>query len=104
MSTYAHVAELPLKIEGYALEGLARQVSSGFERRTTIIRLHGAGEEGLGEDVTYGADDQGRQQDTGPVLDLAGEWTLDSFSEQLGALDTFPAQAPNFEVYRNYRR
>jgi hypothetical protein len=104
MSTYAHVAELPLTIEGYALEGLARQVSSGFERRTTVIRLNGAGEEGLGEDVTYDADDQGRQQETGPVLDLAGEWTFDAFSEHLGSLDTFPAQAPAFEVYRNYRR
>jgi hypothetical protein len=104
MSTYEHVAELPLTIEGYALEGIARQVSSGFERLTTTIRLYGSGEEGLGEDVTYDADDQRRQQEAGPVLDLAGEWTFDSFSEHLGSLDTFPVQAPKFPVYRNYRR
>jgi hypothetical protein len=104
MSTYRHVADLPLVIEDYALEDLRRVVTSGFERRTTVIRLRGAGEEGVGEDVTYEAEDQARQQDLGPVLPLAGEWTLDSFSEHLGGLDTFPAQAPKFDVYRNYRR
>ena len=104
MSTYERVADLPLEIDGYSLEGHARTVSSGFERRTTVVRLHGGGEEGLGEDVTYEADDQRRQQEAGPVLDLTGEWTFDSFSEHLGSLDTFPVQAPKFPVYRNYRR
>jgi hypothetical protein len=104
MSTYAHVADLPLTIESYSLERLSRTVSSGFERVTTVIRLRGGGEEGVGEDVTYDADDQTRQQELGPVLELAGDWTFDSFSEHLGALDAFPAQEPKFPVYRNYRR
>jgi hypothetical protein len=104
MSTYAHVADLPLVIEGYELEGMSRTVSSGFERLSTAIRLHGAGEEGIGEDVTYEADDHRRQQELGPVLELAGDWTFDSFSQQLDGLDTFPAQAPKFDVYRSYRR
>ena len=43
MSTYARVADLPLEIEGYGLEGHARVVSSGFERRTTEIRIRGGG-------------------------------------------------------------
>jgi L-alanine-DL-glutamate epimerase-like enolase superfamily enzyme len=104
MSTYERVADLPLKIEGYALEGLTRTVSSGFERITTVIRLRGGGEEGVGEDVTYEADDQRAQQERGPYLPLAGEWTFDSFSQHLGELDTFPAGPPAFEVRRNYRR
>ena len=104
MSTYERVADLPLTIEGYELEGLTRTVSSGFERVTTVIRLRGGGEEGLGEDVTYEADDQRAQQERGPVLPLAGEWTFASFSRHLGELDTFPAGAPSFEVRRNYRR
>jgi hypothetical protein len=104
MSTYERVADLPLKIEGYALEGLTRTVSSGFERITTVIRLRGGGEEGVGEDVTYEADDQRAQQERGPDLPLAGEWTFDSFSRHVGELDTFPAGAPAFEVRRNYRR
>jgi hypothetical protein len=104
MSTYARVADLPLTIEGYTLEGLSRQVSSGFERLSTVFRLHGGGEEGVGEDVTYEADDHRRQLELGPVLELTGEWTVDSFSRHLDTLDTFPAQAPAFPVYRNYRR
>ena len=104
MSTYERVADLPLTIDDYALEGLTRTVSSGFERVTTVIRLRAGGEEGLGEDVTYEADDQRAQQERGPVLPLAGEWTFASFSQHLGELDTFPAGAPAFEVRRNYRR
>jgi L-alanine-DL-glutamate epimerase-like enolase superfamily enzyme len=104
MSTYERVADLPLEISEYALEGLVKTVSSGFERVTTVIRLRGGGEDGAGEDVTYGADDQRAQQEHGPVLPLAGSWTVDSFSRHLGELDTFPAAAPSTEVFRNYRR
>jgi hypothetical protein len=104
MSTYERVADLPLTIDDYALEGLSRTVSSGFERLTTVIRLRGRGEEGVGEDVTYEGALQLAQQEHGPVLPLAGEWTFDSFSEHLGALDLFPAGPPDRDVYRNYRR
>ncbi len=103
MSTYERVADLPLTIDGYALEGLKRSVSSGFERLTTVIRLRGGGEEGVGEDVTYEGDDHIAQQEHGPVLPLAGEWTFDSFSQHLGTLDLFPAGAPKFPVFRTYR-
>jgi len=51
---------LPLEVDGYELEGLQREVSSEFTRRTTVVRLHGAGETGAGEDVTYDADEQAR--------------------------------------------
>jgi L-alanine-DL-glutamate epimerase-like enolase superfamily enzyme len=104
MSTYERVADLPLTIDDYALEGLSMTVSSGFERLTTVIRLRGGGEEGLGEDVTYDAELQTAQQEHGPVLPLAGEWTFHSFSEHLAELDLFPAGAPDRDVYRNYRR
>jgi L-alanine-DL-glutamate epimerase-like enolase superfamily enzyme len=104
MSTYERVAGLPLTIDGYALEGLQKTVSSGFERLTTVIRLRGDGEEGVGEDVTYEGDDHRRQQAHGPVLPLAGEWTFDSFAAHLAQLDLFPAQAPGWDVFHNYRR
>jgi hypothetical protein len=79
-------------------------VSSGFERLTTVIRLRGGGEEGVGEDVTYEGELHLAQQEHGPRLPLAGEWTFDSFSEHLGKTDLFPAGPPDREVYRNYRR
>src|SRR4051795_13505897 len=104
MSTYERVADLPLEIDDYALEGLSATVSSGFERLTTVIRLRGGGEEGAGEDVTYEGDDHVAQQEHGPVLALDGEWTFESFSQHLGTIDLFPAGAPKFPVFRNYRR
>jgi L-alanine-DL-glutamate epimerase-like enolase superfamily enzyme len=104
MSTYERVADLPLSIDGYALDGLSRTVSSGFERLTTVIRLHGNGDEGVGEDVTYDGTLHTAQQEYGPKLPLAGEWTFDAFSEHLGTLDLFPAGAPDRDVFRHYRR
>jgi hypothetical protein len=104
MSTYDGIANLPVRIDGYELDGLSRIVSSGFERLSTVIRLQGAGEEGAGEDVTYEADEHRILQQRGPELPLAGDWTFGSFSEHLGALDLFPAGAPKWPVFVNYRR
>ena len=104
MSLYERVADLPLRVDGYALDRLARTVSSGFERVSTVITLEGAGERGAGEDVTYEPEAQDAQQAAGPVLQLAGDWTFATFSAQLGALDLFPGYTPQQEAYRSYRR
>jgi L-alanine-DL-glutamate epimerase-like enolase superfamily enzyme len=104
MALYDAIAQLQLKIDGYRLERLSRVVSSGFERVSTVFVLEGAGETGKGEDVTYDADDQEAQIAAGPVLELAGEWTFDAFSEHLATLDTFPGRTPQQAVYRAYRR
>ena len=48
MSLYDAVAELPLEVEDYGLDVSSLDVSSGFTRKTTTIRLSGAGEEGFG--------------------------------------------------------
>jgi L-alanine-DL-glutamate epimerase-like enolase superfamily enzyme len=92
MSTYAKLAEIPLEVEGYDLEPLEQAVSSDFTRATTVIHLRGAGHEGVGEDVTYDALDHVALQEAGPVLDLAGSWTLGSFFDHVGALDLFPVE------------
>jgi hypothetical protein len=96
------LADLPLRIEGYDLEGLTRDVSSAFTRVSTVIRMHGGGEEGVGEDVTYDAEDHEVLQATGTVLPLAGEWTLGSFCDHVEALDLWP-QPPRREPSRLYR-
>jgi hypothetical protein len=103
MPLYDTVSGLPLEVEAYALEGLARDISTDFTRRTTVVRLQGGGHEGIGEDVTYDGDDQGRLQEAGPVQPLAGSWTFASFSKLLGELDLFP-EPPSADVYRSYRR
>jgi L-alanine-DL-glutamate epimerase-like enolase superfamily enzyme len=102
MSTYELVAHLPVRIDGYALEGLVRDVSSDFTRKSTVIRLQGAGHDGVGEDVVYDAVDHEIAQDAGPVLPLAGDWTIASFSAHLATLDLFPKE-PQKEVSRLYR-
>ncbi len=104
MSTYDLLAGLPLEVESYELDGLRRDVSSDFTRQTTIVSLHGAGQTGIGEDVTYSGDDQDRFQEAGPVLDLAGRHTLDSFSTLVGSLDLFPTAEPSMAAARYYRR
>jgi L-alanine-DL-glutamate epimerase-like enolase superfamily enzyme len=103
MSSYEQIADLPLEISGYTLEGLERDVSSAFTRLSTVIHLEGVGEEGVGEDVTYDGLDHVALQDAGPALPLAGTWTLRTFSEHLDALDLFPAP-PVRDVSRLYRR
>ena len=96
------LADLPLEIEGYELQGLEHQ-TPGFERLSTMIHLWGDGEDGLGEDVTYDALDHIALQDAGPSLDLTGYATLGEFCDFVGDLDTFPAE-PQREVSRRYRR
>jgi L-alanine-DL-glutamate epimerase-like enolase superfamily enzyme len=102
MSTYELVADLPVHIEGYALEGLVRDVSSDFTRKSTVIHLHGSREEGVGEDVVYDPVDHEIAQDAGPSLPLAGDFTMRSFAEHLKSLDLFPKE-PQRDVSRLYR-
>ena len=98
---YERLAGLRLEIDGYRIERHELDVSSGFRRVTTEIVLVGGGLEGRGEDVTYAAEDH---DDYPAELPLAGEWTLDGFSRQLGGLDLFPGRPPQQEFFRPYRR
>jgi hypothetical protein len=102
VSAWERLAELTVEIEDYSLQGLRAEVSSDFERKSTIIRLRGAGEEGVGEDVTYDAVDHEIMQAAGPTLALAGRFTLASFAERLAELSLF-TQAPQRDVSQRYR-
>jgi len=103
VNSFALIADLELEIESYELRALESAISSGNVRSSTVIALAGAGEEGLGEDVTYAPEDHAALQAAGPTQPLGGRWTIESFSAQLDSLDLFPAP-PAAEVYRNYRR
>jgi len=104
MSTWRLVARLPLQVDGYRLERLDTPIVSGRVRSTTVFALRGQGHEGLGEDVTYDNEDHDALHSAQPEWALAGNWTLESFSDQLGALELFPAAPPGAAAYRNYRR
>ena len=103
MATFDLLADLPLEVGGYRLEGLRAEVSSGFERRTTVVHLEGGGAEGVGEDVVYQAEDHEALQSAGPVHDLSGRYTLGEFCQLIDSLDLFPVE-PQADVSRLYRR
>jgi hypothetical protein len=104
VSTFDALAGLTLEVDGYTLEGLRANVSSGFERLSTVVHLQGGGLEGVGEDVVYDAEDQVALQEAGPLLDLAGQFTLGEFCERIDGLDLFPVEPVRGEVSRLYRR
>ena len=87
-ATYARLAGLPLVIDSYSLEGLARPWSAQFTRRTTVVRLEGGGHVGLGEDVTYTPDDH----DNVAELPLPGSHALDTFALRRDELAPFPSR------------
>ena len=101
--TYDLLADLPLEIESYELERLEQPVSTEFTRVTTVVHLHGGGEEGIGEDVTYTSEDQDAFQAEGGELPITGSHVLDSFSELVGRLELFPS-GPAMEASHDYRR
>jgi hypothetical protein len=103
VSLYDAVRDLPLTVVTYDLDVGSLDVSSGFTRKTTTIRLVGGDEEGLGEDVTYEATEHDAQLERGPVLPLAGDWTIDSFSRHLADQALFE-RPPERDVYVDYRR
>jgi hypothetical protein len=100
MALYDAVKDLTLEIDSYELERLELVVSPEFTRVTTVVHLRGAGEEGVGEDVTYTAEDHPPPSD----LPLEGSFTIDSFSQLLDTLTLFtsPPQMPAWHDYRRW--
>jgi hypothetical protein len=103
VSTFEKIAGLPVEVDGYTLERLERDVTSGFTRVSTVVRIQGGGEEGAGEDVVYDTVDHDALQEAGPVHDISGSWTLGELCAKLDSLDLFPV-APQRDVSRRYRR
>jgi hypothetical protein len=106
VSSYERIAELPLEIESLSFEGRELAFSEEFVRATTLIQLHGSdGETGVGEDVVYDEIDHVNLQADGPkTIDLAGSYTIDSFSKKLEETELFPAPPVRGEVSGLYRR
>jgi L-alanine-DL-glutamate epimerase-like enolase superfamily enzyme len=103
MGNYERLAELPLSIEGYELEERDREYP-GFTRPSTIVHMHGEGQEGLGEDVVYDVLDHIAHRDAGPVHDFGRAGTLGAFCEQVAGLDLFGGAPPGMDASRHYRR
>jgi L-alanine-DL-glutamate epimerase-like enolase superfamily enzyme len=100
------VKDLPITIESLAFEALRPSgpvtVPDGMEDfSTTLLRLEGRGEQGLGEQVGMPASQEGLR-----ALDLAltGEWpTLADFLTHLDTIEMWPTP-PEWDLERNWRR
>jgi hypothetical protein len=106
VSSYERIAELPLEVESLGLEGRELKFNENFTRATTLIELRGpGGETGVGEDVVYDELDHVNLQMDGPkTIELAGSYTIDSFSRKLEETELFPAPPVRGEVSELYRR
>jgi hypothetical protein len=102
-AAFDRLAELPIEIESYELTGHDREFGE-FTRPSTVVHLHGDGQEGIGEDVGYDGLDHIAHRDAGPVLDLKGPTTFEEACELLGELDLFAGSPPEREPSRHYRR
>jgi hypothetical protein len=99
---FDRIADLPLTVADWDLTGHERDTSSDFTRATTVVALHGAGETGRGEDVTYDAEDHEVLQARG--IDLpTGEFTFAEYSAALADVSLFP-EPPGREAFHHYRR
>jgi hypothetical protein len=99
---YDAVADLPLVVDGYDLEPHERSPSADFTRRTTVFALHGAGETGCGEDVSYEPEDHAALAAADP-FEFAFEGTFGEFSDRLDETDLYD-EPPARESNRAYRR
>ena len=101
-SLWPRLAELPLVVERYELEGLSAELAGGMVRTTIQIHLLGGGHEGLGEDISPFPDDPDALRNAPASMPLAGEWTLGSFSDHLATLDQWPVP-PEWDAAKLYR-
>ena len=99
-SLWSSLADLRLRIDDYAIERREQAVSSEFTRVTTTVVLHGGGETGEGEDVTYTAADH---EDFPAGEMLTGAWTFHDYSLRLDQLELFSSE-PQMDASRDYRR
>lgn len=93
-SLWPRLAELPLRIDAARFERLALDFSPDMERVTTQIHLLGPGMEGVDEDIGPYAEEHEALREAGPSLPLAGEWTLEAFSEHLATVEQWPSWRP----------
>jgi hypothetical protein len=102
-SLWPRLAELPLVVEACEYDRLHAVLAHEFERTTTHVRLLGAGEEGLGEDVSPFREDGTTLHERRPALPLQGDWTLGGFCEHVATLELFP-EPPEWDVALRFRR
>jgi len=98
----ARLLALPLAIDGFELVPLERLLAEGM-RQTTLVRLKGHNEEGLGEDVTFDPDDRRALREAGLPDGLCEARTVGDVAALLERQD-LTTRPPRWEAVRRYRR
>lgn len=96
---------LSVDVVGVRASGLSSKTASGWMRRTTVLKMKGhQGLRGLGEDVTYAAEDHEAVQ-AGAIdfSSLRGRWRLGALWDRIQAAEWF-ASAPSETKAHGYRR
>lgn len=110
MTLFDSVSDLTLVVDSSDRTRNERDTSSGFVRATTVYGLHGEGETGHGEDVTYDTEDHDALADAPALVGdgsdqlSPGEYTFAEFSDALDDVDLFPTQDPERDTAHHYRR
>jgi hypothetical protein len=104
MALYDRLADQAVRIDNYDLELYEHETSSEFARTTSVVHLHGDGETGSGEDVTYEPEAHPAVVNGSMDLPLDGEYTHQTFSDHLDRLDLFPNYDSEREDSQHYRR
>jgi hypothetical protein len=99
---WERLSALPVRVEACVFERRAAPATPDFERVTTLVRLQGAGVEGLGEDVSPFRDETQTLHHAQPRLPLIGEWTLGELCAHLATLEQW-ATPPEWDVARRWR-
>jgi hypothetical protein len=99
MALWDRLAQLEVEVEAAATDRNSIDVSTQFTRVTTEIKLRGRGEEGVGEDVTYNAEDH----EWFPTVEPTGRTTLGELSQALEGVKLFSGE-PQMDASNDYRR
>ena len=98
MDHWEQLAGLPLVVESLAYGRLDPGPGFGEAHSSRLVRLTGAGHEGLGEDITLfmgGAP---------PQPELVGRWTLGELCTHLDRVDQWPDGPPEWDMPPSCRR
>ena len=85
MALWERLEQLEVDVESSSTERLSVDVSTEFTRATTVVTFHGRGHDGVGEDVTYTAEDH----EWFPHVEPTGPTTLGELSSALDGLELF---------------
>jgi hypothetical protein len=99
MALWDRLAQLEVEVEAAATDRNSIDVSTQFTRVTTGIKLRGRGAEGVGEDVTYNAEDH----EWFPTVEPTGPTTLGDLSQALDGVKLFAGE-PQMDASNDYRR